>query len=266
MSLVNRNITRTILNAAETTEKTASITSSPLAFVIGAADAFYLGYQRPFTTRFLHLETVNSNAITLSVDTWDGTAWQPVEDLVDQTLGLTKSGFLSWKNRGDWQKKAQTPVTATELYWARMKVSGATSAGTSLQSLLNLFSDDDLLRAYYPEIVSDSRYLPPSRTDFLEQHQAAKDLVVLRLIQMNAIEEENQIIDANEVCIAAVHACAYMILNPIAVDDTSIKKRDKAFDDMNYELKATKDHFDRDDDGVTQIDEERVASIFVARR
>ena len=266
MSLVNRNITRSILNTTETTEKTASIASNPLAFVVGAADFFYLGFQRPFTTRHFSFSNVNSNALTLSVSTWDGTAFQAVEDFVDQTLGLTKSGFISWKNRGDWQKGPRTPLTIPELYWARVGFSASASVATALQSVLNLFSDDDLLRAYYPELVSDSRYLPPSRTDFLEQHEAAKNLIVLRLIQMKAIEEENQIIDANEVCIAAVHACAYLILNPIAVDDTAIKRRDKAFDDMNYELKATKDHFDRDDDGITTPQEERFGSVFISRR
>lgn len=265
MSVLNRNVTRTILNATETTEKTNTVASSALAFPMTTSDFFYLGFKERFTTRYFYFSTANINVCALTVEYWNGSAWAAVEDLVDQTLGFTRSGFISWINNTDWHTSTQAPINDLKLYWIRVKVSANLSAGTQLQALLNLFSDDVLLRAYYPEIVDDSRYLPPGRTDFIEQHKAAKDLVVLRLTQMKSIEKESQIIEVNEVAVAATHACAYLILNPIAVDESTRLRRDKAFDDFNLELKQMQASFDLDEDGVIDSTEEKLGTIFVVR-
>jgi hypothetical protein len=194
--------------------------------------------------------TVNTNSVTLAVTYWDGAAYSPVEDLVDETLGFRQSGFVSWQNKDEspeWTAYAQTPVTDVELYWIRVKVSGALSAGTTLQSVLDLFSDDNMLRVYYPEIVSDTRYLPPSRTNFLEQHVAARDLVRLRLKQRKVITDESQILDINEVSAAAVHACAQIILSPIDQDSDVLKRAQDAF---NNEINELDKAVDKNQDGI----------------
>lgn len=167
MPVIHRNITRTILDSTETTLETKTPATDALDFVIGAANNFYIGFKKPFTTRYFHWATANTNSISVSVETWDGSQWQGVEDLVDQTIGFTRDGFLSWQNRasGAWKPSTQAPVSDKELYWARVTVSGDLSAGTSLQSVLNLFCDEDAVRAYYPYLITDERYLPEGRTD-----------------------------------------------------------------------------------------------------
>jgi hypothetical protein len=180
MSSVHRNVTRTILNSTETTFKTSTPSADSLAIALTTSDALYVGYKLPFGSRYFHFGVLNVASVTVSVKYWDGSAWSAVEDLVDQTLGFTRSGFIAWQNQTDWAKQALSPLTDVELYWLKITVSGTLTGTATLQTVANIFADDQLLRAYYPELVSDTRYLPDSRNDFLEQYVAAKDLVVLR--------------------------------------------------------------------------------------
>jgi hypothetical protein len=266
MPVINRNITRTILDSAETTQDTRTPAKDALTFELTAGSKFYVGYNRPFSTRHFHFSTLNATARTVSVKYWDGTQYSAVNDLIDQTLGFTRNGFVSWTNLQDWREHAQTPIDDQErLYWIEITVSGNLDAGTKLQSVLDLYCDEDLVRAYYPEMMADDRYLPPGRDDFVEQLQAAKDLVVLRLKQDKLIRNEGQIIDINEVAISAVHAFAWIVLNPIAKDDGEKEMRDAAYNDFIRELNRVNIDIDWDNTGIIEDEEKDVDVSFIAR-
>jgi hypothetical protein len=264
MSQISRNITRVIYNSTEVSNKMRTPSGDTIAFNITTADALYVGYQEKFSTRHFGFGVANTNALTVSVKYWNGTSFVAVEDLVDQTNGLKNDGFISWANQGDWKLKAQTPVEP-ELYWVKIEVSANASAPTTLDSVLNIFCDDFLLRSYYPELITDSRFLPAGRTDFLEQYVAAKELVVLRLKQDGIIREESQIIDVNEVANAAVHATAWIILNPISLDAENRVVVDRAFDNFTRELNRVKLDLDFDKDGIIEEQEENKGNFFIAR-
>jgi len=264
MSAINKNITRTILNSTEKTLYTASASADTLSFALTTSDAFYVGYKDKFQSRYFLMSTVSAGSATLTVKYWNGTAYTAVTDLVDQTLGFTRNGFISWTNENDWDLKAQTGVTE-ELYWIEITVS-ATLTSAVLQCVENIFCDSVLLRSYYPEIVSDTAYLPPGRSDFMEQYIAAKDLVVTRLKQDKIIENEAQILDINEVAVAATHATAWIILNPIARDDGDKERAANMFKDFNRELTNSKKSFDFDNSGVIDDNEKNVGTVFIARR
>lgn len=270
--MLYRNTTRVLKNTTEITKAVMTVASETAALVLTASDYLYLGFKQPFTTRYFYFSTVNSNAASLSVEYYDGSDWSSVEDLIDQTDGFTQSGFVSWRNPGDWQTKEQDPVISStvaidlKLYWLRISVSADLSAGTAIQSILNLFCDETLLRTYYPEIASDSRYLPPDRTDFLEQMNAAKDMIVRRLKQAQKINDESQVIDITQVEEAAVHATAYLILFPIAEDESTRQMRDDAYKAMGAELDRYLIEVDEDDSGDIELDEEvRDTSNYMTR-
>jgi hypothetical protein len=264
MSLVLRNITRTIKGSTETTLQTKEANADALAFVLTTSDYFYIGSVNKFAARYFHFGTLNTQAGTLVVQYWDGSAWTAVEDLVDQTQHFTRSGFVSWVNESDWAKRAQTPITPDpELYWVRISVSANLSAGTSLKAVLNLYCDDTLLKKYYPELISDTRYLPDAG-NFLEQYEAARDLVVLRLKADQIIDDESQVIDPNEVCLAAVHAAAHIILYPITNKETDTRATD-AERKFNSELNRVRLSLDLDKSGIIEDDEKNYANVFVPR-
>jgi hypothetical protein len=259
--MINRRVTRTVYNSTEKTAETSSLQSLPLTFELQTSDSFYVGYHGRFSARYFVIDTANTNAATITVEYWNGSTWTAVTDLVDQTsLGgktLAQSGFMSWENDSTW---AKTTVASLELYWIRIKTSANLSSGTTIQAIQNLFSDDTLLRAYYPELVTNSQYLPEGRTNFLEQHLAAKDLVVLRMKQRQLIDDESQIIDVNDVAIGAVHACAWLIVNPIASSDPSKELRDSALKQFNEEMNRLNKSVDQNNDGVVS-EVERVSSF-----
>lgn len=265
---LNRYRTRTILNSTETTADTVSLNGSALSFVFQDSDSFYVGFEHRFASRYFKMETANTNAATLSVEYWDGSAWQAVEDLIDQTNGMTQSGFIGWQNLKDWKSNELTPVDDKKLYWVRIQTDTTFSAGTELEAVVNLFSDDNDLRGYYPEIANDTRFFPSGRTDFLEQHRLAKEDVIRRLMQRNTIKHEGQIIDINAVNAAAVHACAYNILAPIATSEAMIQLRDQAKQRFDEEISELSLKVDTDDDGTLSEVERRedVTQIKVVRR
>ena len=270
--MIQRNVVRTIKNSTETTSKTNSPTQDTLAFNLTNTDAFYIGFQGPFAARYFEVPVVNATANNVSVKFWDGTQWTNVQDLVDQTQGFTKSGFISWLNTGEWVPKKVTPVDDVALYWVKLTVDVGLDLATELQACVNVFSDDDILNAYYPELQSDSRFKPVDvdgspLTTFLKQHLAAKDLVVLRLKQRKVITDESQIIDVNSVASAAVHAAAWLIVNPIATSDEMKALADRAKGLFDMEINELGKSADIDGDGVvTESEAANITETVLVRR
>lgn len=265
--MILRNVTRTILNSTETTKQTSANDLAVLTFEPQNVDYFYVGFHGKFSSRYFNMGTANATANEVSVDYWNGTAWVPVLDLVDQTSGFTQSGFISWVNNDDWKSFSQTPVSDVELFWVRISVDVGLDTGTTLQSVLNIYSDDEMLKAYFPELISDTNYLPAGKTNFLDQHIAAKDLVVLRLKQRKLIRDEFQILDPNDVALAAVYAAAKIILQPIATSPDSkdlLLVASVGFDD---EISKVNFHVDSNEDGVISTAESvQNLSVNVVRR
>lgn len=266
--MLNRRITRAVLDGSEKTDFLSSLNSSALTIALTTSSAFYIGFHEKFAARYFKVKTPNTTAATLAVKYWDGSAWSAVDDLIDQTSSggkvFAQSGFISWENKADWKKVALAPIDSdVEMYWVKLEVSATILNTTELEAVINLFSDDVGLRALYPEIVIDSRFLPSGRTDFLEQHVSAKDYVVLKLKQRKLITDESQIVDINQVWNAAVHACAAIILHPIASSDETRELLARAEKARDAELASTYLSVDQNKDGV--ISEAERSSLSVTK-
>lgn len=248
--MIRRNVTRTILSGAEKTHLTDTPNTDTLDFAITSSDKLYLGFRKPFASRYFAMDTLNTNPSVLSVKYWDGEAFVSVEDLIDQTRGFTKSGFVAWTNPdSNWDKKAISPISDVELYWIEISVSADMSAGTKIQGILNIFCDDELLATYYPDLINDTRWIPANQTNFLPQYVSAKDEIVTRLRQGQIIQDESQVLDVNTVAVAATHAAAWIIMNPTArgeEDRDNVKEARKAMIDS---LSKVNFDFDYNNDG-----------------
>ena len=272
--VTNRRIIRTIFDdgsPAETTSSTSEINASSLPFVVETSHFFYVGFHGKFAARHFQMDTVNTNSVTLTVKQFDGTSFVAVEDLVDQTSGFTQSGFISWSNEVSWVANEVVPVTSTDgedlkMFWIQISVSSNLSAGTSLFSVLNLFSDNDAVSPLYPELISDTRFLPSGQTNFLKQHQEAKNRVVRRLNQKRVITDESQIIDVNEVSEAAVHAFADIVLSPISTSEALIIIRDDARRNFESELTRVNLGVDKNESGKVSKKERESNQGFIIRR
>lgn len=258
--MINRRVTRCVLNSTEVTSTFIQPDAVQNAFALTTSDFVYVGFHGKFSSRYFQVHTANTNAASTVVEYWDGTAWSAVDDLVDQTVSgantFAQSGFVSWVNKDNWVVRSLTGVDSdVELYWVRMSVSANLSATTKVHAVLNIFSDDVLLRAYFPELISDVNYLPSGESNFLDQHLAAKDLVVLRLKQRKLIHHEAQIIEANDVAIASVYAAAMLILQPIATSPAAKDLLEVAKNGFDEEITKVTFSVDVDEDGIVDENE-----------
>lgn len=264
--MINRRVTRIINNSAEITALLSTPDGTNYVPVLLSTDFLYFGFHGKFASRYIQVGVVNSVVSALTIEYWNGATWTVVDDLIDQTaIGgktLAQSGFISWQNKDDWKKKALAPIDSDiEMYWLRLSVSVSLDALTALKCVLNVFSDDNILRAYFPELVSDVNYLPSNQTSFLQQHVAAKDLVVLRLKQRKIIDDESEIIDANDVAVAATYAAAKLILQPIATGDAPKELLSLASKGFDSEISRVSFATDEGDGKID--DEERVQDLSV---
>ena len=270
--MINRRVLRVLKNSTEITGFLTTPNGANYDLALADTDALYLGYHGPFACRYFQVGVGHNVISALSVEYWNGSAWAAVDDLVDQTsVGgdtLSQSGFISWVNKSDWVKSTQTGLDAdVSLYWVRIKVSVSLGNSFRLKSILNIYSDDTLLSAYFPELVSDANYLPSGKTNFLDQHVAAKDLVVLRLKQRKMIDDESQIIDPNDVAIASVYAAAKLILQPIATSEDSKTLLVMAAGGFDAEIGKVSFSVDQDGDGiVSELETVQSFSVEVTRR
>lgn len=258
--MINRRVIRTVKNTTEITALVAQAGGAAVAWDLQTTDFVYVGYHGKFAARFFEVGAANTDSSVLSVDFWNGTAWEAVDDLVDQTSvgGKTfaQSGFVSWQNKETWVQRSLTGIDSdVELYWVRLSVSVNLNAATTLRSILNLYCDDNLVRAYFPEIITDTNYLPDGKTTFLDQYIAAKNMVVLRLKQRKAIDDESQIVDVNDVAVAATYAAACIIMKPIATSDAAKAIAMAACQGFDDEIGKVTIPVDENKDGIISDDE-----------
>ena len=270
--MVNRRVTRVILNTTEITDSLVKPNSTAVAMALLTTDALYVGFHGKFASRYIQVNTANTTASVLTVQYWNGSAFTAVDDLLDQTSSggktFAQSGFISWQNKLDWAISTQTGIdTDVSLYWIKLTVSADLLAGTKIASILNIFSDDVLMSVYAPELISDTNYLPSGKTNFLDQHVAAKDLIVLRLKQRHVIDDESQIIEPNQVSIAATYAAAWLILNPIATSDDTKELASRMHSEFEDEIGRVTIAVDINKDGQLSAGERlQQESIFIRRR
>lgn len=117
-------------------------TEGGTAFTILASttDAFYVGYDAPFTGLRVGLATAGAN-VTLVVEYWTGSAWSAVTGLVDGTTQLSQSGQITWTLPTTWAKNA---VDGATYYHIRLRSSSApTTAPTADFLVVNWTIVDD---------------------------------------------------------------------------------------------------------------------------
>jgi len=268
--MIFKRQTRVINGETEITPTTGTIGSGTTAMNLQTTSAVYVGFREKFTARHFAFGTANVTSSALTVKYWNGTAWTAVEDQLDLTSlgGVTfgQDGFVSWSGVDDWARSEETGVSDTELYWAQFTVSVHLHADTTLQSVTNIFTDAPLLRTYYPELVSDTRFLPSGRTDFYEQFDAASKLVAVRLEQKKLIVDISQIVEPQEVAIATTHAAAFIILNGIPGKSEEMKAAaSDAYDLFQNELDNTRLSMDFDNSGETTTSERDIGPVYNPR-
>lgn len=183
-----------------------------LPFVNGE-DYLYVGQSFPFNNLLLEVSTANDQSASISVDYWNGQAWQPAVDVLDATVtggvALAKSAVVqftpdrdsAWTNVTDTSDFTPTGLSGTEIYhmnWLRLSWSADLNAATALSSVSYAFTSDDIIDALDPELDQFLTSWESGKTSWLEQIKVGSQMMVHDLRSRGIITNNGQIIQFDQ--------------------------------------------------------------------
>lgn len=256
--------------------------------LVSAEDYLYVGLYKPFNSIYVEMATANTNANTLALEYFDKDALAFTSlDLLDESKGFTRSGFLTFQKPVDAQNQnawATTTVNGDELYWIRLKPSADHSVGTIVQGLNIVFSNDDDLVEERSNIVSKHASNQPTGSWILK-HQAAKKEIIQKIrdkgnmkFRSNDNRPHLRFADINEFDLLDFtqlrQASKFLVLSKIFLFELSDEEDDKYFmvgKDYEDKFKSAMEVFflslDKDDDGIQDASEyQEFINVPVRRR
>lgn len=243
-----------------------------------AEDYIYIGNIAPFNHFYLKMgSTINADVATISIEYWDGDTWHEVIETIDETEGLAKSGFISWVpdkdsvwHRSNTNQNGQvitglTSIKIYDLFWARIKISGAVDSGIELKWLGQKFSDDNDLGSEYPDLVRSATKVAfeAGKTDYEEQAVRAAEVIVSDLIKENIIWSKNQILDKDAFKLCSVNKIAEIIYN--AFGDDYLDQKTQARQEYQSRFKKVIFAVDLNEDGQLSVYEAKARMGFASR-
>jgi hypothetical protein len=137
------------------------------------SESIDIGFFKPINSIYIELKSQNAENV-LSLEYFDGSNYSPV-NIVDRTLGLSRSGFVKWERNLENQK--QSLLHGKTLYWYKLKISTNDIPALELRGLNLVFSDDNNLKETYPDVME---YVGDSST-FISYHQSARNFILTYL-------------------------------------------------------------------------------------
>lgn len=244
---------------------------------VATQDYLYLGSRAPFNHYYFKMSTPNTNPNTLTLAIWDGTVWDDVYETVDETKGFTQSGYIyfvpekdstwnqeSTNDRGE-QVSGLTSVRIHDLYWLRIKSSANWSSNVVFTWFGQKFSDDDDLRAEFPDLVRSAMLtgFEAGKTDWEEQHVKAAEIIAADLVASNIIDFREQILVREEFTLASVQKVAELIYSSFGDDYAQRLENAK----VEYKSRMNKSIYrvDKNANAILSENESRARQGFLSR-
>lgn len=243
--------------------------------IVAAEDKIYLGSFFPFNHRYFKLGTANTNSSTISLKVWDGDEFNPVVNIIDETIlagaSMGQSGYITWtpdKEEG-WSREdtsdkngALIPVlgagiTIYDLYWVEVTFSADLSAGTALDWVGMKFSDDTHLEGEFPSLgrTNAKTSFESGKTDWEEQAVIAAQTIIGDLEAKRFIASKNQILERRDFRRASVQKIAEVIFNGYGDDF----KDDRDHARLEYRSRLETDIYTLDKNNNARLDQKELA-------
>jgi len=132
------------------------------------SDYLYVSLYKKFKNIYVSIKELVSVADT-AFEYWNGAAWVALT-VMDQSKGLSQSGFIYWEMPEDW---AQTEVFAHNNYYIRATYNG----DVTFNGINMLFSNDADLKEHYRQI---NDYLGTDAS-YIALHQASRKDIIQRI-------------------------------------------------------------------------------------
>jgi hypothetical protein len=163
----------------------------------------------------------------ITVDLWNGTAWVPAVDVIDETsvggVTMARSGILSWqidRYQPNWIRQDRTALMTDlstlrifDMFWVRLSFSGDLKGTTALKYVGHKFSSDEDLEVEYPDLGSTAVMdaFQTGKTNWNDQSFAASEYIVQDLREMGVVVSSNQVLDWSVFKKASIHKTAEII-------------------------------------------------------
>jgi hypothetical protein len=148
-----------------------------------------ISYYKPINSLYLNVVSGSNNHLLL-VEYFNGTSWEEVEKLSDETFGLANAGFISWINAKTTQDEYDYRFTLTQSDGSPH----LTNVNINFKGINLVFSNDEDLKGEYPTIMD---HLPGNATSFIKFHEAARNELLTEL-RNTGIYVDNEIIYSNK--------------------------------------------------------------------
>lgn len=226
-------------------------------------DAIFIGAIHPFNSKFFKIKTPAVSSLLPKIEYWTGSSdWKEAIELIDETEGLTKSGFITIVPNKDhgWIREDTNRIAALyskviyDLFW--MKISFGASDTVELSWVGELFSNDDDLSNEFPDLLRSQTLdsFETGKTNWEAQHVIAAKLIIDDLRSKKIIDYKEQLLDRKEFTLASVQKCASIIYSSFG-DDYLNNKREC---DIEYKKRISKDIFNIDRNQSAQVNTQSI--------
>ena len=266
------NFFKILYNGSDLSRKLKDYATASVALSLQTSEYIYIGYYKPFKQLFIELDVKNTEQGTLLAEYYNGTSWQPLESLLDETDNFTQSGFLFFNKPDKWEsfEDGGTPKN----FYIRLSTDVNHSIGTSLKGVGILLSNDLDITSIRDNIVSKHN----NGESWVLKHEQARKVIIQEIRNVgnrkitNAdknnplVTEGIRYMDVNEFDLLEPEqlrqASAYMTLSMIYLDELSDELDDKwERQGERYREQAAaminlfRLQLDTDDDGIEDDDE-----------
>lgn len=230
-------------------------------------DAIFIGSRAPFNHLYFKPSVLSATTPNiLSVSYWDGDSFEDAVEVIDETLGFTVAGFVtfvpdkdkSWSmestNHGGDQVTGLTSVKIYDRYWIKLTFSANFSATTALAWVGRKFSDDTDLGYEFPALIAtDVKTSAGYANGYEALHIKAAEVLVQDLIKKEVIFDKGQILEREQFKNASVQKVAELIYN--IWGDDYVDNRNDARKEYDQRLDSSIYLIDNNSNAIEEVQE-----------
>ena len=183
-----------VFNGADYSLPMSDLIKRPSTITLDNTNYLYVGFKKPLNKFYFNLSNLAPVANTiLTVEENDGTNWNPVTNLEDNTYNFSESGYLCWDKYSCNTKCVKSTISGMEKYWYRIQLSESQTIefmGTGV-----LFSQDSDVYIEYP-ILDNAKYkvaVSGNQDNYTNIHVQVRDYILsdIRSIGINKYTKDN---------------------------------------------------------------------------
>lgn len=257
-------------NSTNYSEELTDFLEETQALTITNSDYIYFGLNKPFNNLYFYYDTPNSSKVSFTVEYYDGSSWQNVINLNDDTKKQTRSGFVSWQEADDNTDIEEVEINSITQYWYRFQP--ASTVNITAKAFGVIFSQDRDIFQTRP-VLNDTDFrtaVVSSDTDYMRVHLETKEDIIQNIRNKGIKKYQNEddpdrlkfyrninewdLFDIDEVKVAAKNLALAKIYYSLSdnIDDKWYQEATRFNDVYNHSIDYAMVSLDKNNDGKLQ--------------